>query len=68
MGYIPNMTTTKDKAKAIAVVILLVLSIIFQDKVDSGDEVLINAIAVLVSYLIGLYSDTYDKKKDNVDE
>lgn len=67
-GYIPKMTNTTDKAKIIAAFVVLVASIIFSDKVDSGNEELITAIAVLVSYVIGLYSETYNNKGDKSDE
>lgn len=62
------MYTTKDKAKVIAAFIVLILSVIFESKVESGNDELVTAIAVLVTYILGLYSDTANKNKDKQDE
>lgn len=67
-GYVPKMTDTTDKAKVIAAFVVLVASMIFSNKVDSGNEELITAVAVLVSYVIGLYSETYKNKENKSDE
>lgn len=66
-GWFPDMTTTQDKIKLIAAVIVLALSVVFNHEVDSGNEELVTAISVLLSYFIGLYTDTYGKK-DKIDE
>lgn len=67
MEWIPSMYSTKDKAKVIAAFIVLILSVVFESKVESGSDELVTAIAVLVTYILGLYSDTAsrgDKKQD----
>lgn len=62
--WLPNMTSTQDKIKLIAAVIVLVLSTVFNKEYSGGNDELVTAVAVLLSYFIGLYTDTY-KKDDN---
>lgn len=68
MEWLPTMYTTKDKAKVIAAFIVLILSVVFSEKFDSGNEELVTALSVLVSYLLGLYSETYNKKDGDNNE
>lgn len=60
----PAMQTKEDIARAIVAILLFVASIVLADRFQEVPPEVIAASTTLLAYLIGLFSETTNKRKE----